>query len=212
MLTGELSAIAGAVRSGVPWIDDHPDAHRVVARLSRSIGLPSWLPDIIGLALRVETGGRTADIEFASTGAGAVTRFMLLPGRSPSQVTFGILFPYESTRGPLLLCARTVDDTTLPAGGAALDEALAHRDWHLELCHATPAGAWHPFANLTLRLTPPGHDDPSLRFDAGINPLPDLATYPWVRALREPAYFLAQGSRTARAPRPGRSVTASVPK
>src|SRR4051794_8155051 len=79
VLEGELTWIPGAARSGIRWIDEPPNgAAPVVARLSRSLGLPPALPDIIGLALRVDAGGRPADIELASTGLGIPSRFLLL--------------------------------------------------------------------------------------------------------------------------------------
>ena len=48
---------AGAPRTGVPWLDE-PGEDDVEVRRSRAIGLPSWLPDIHGLAVRV----RAADV------------------------------------------------------------------------------------------------------------------------------------------------------
>src|SRR5918994_1530860 len=84
VLRGELTWLDGAVRSGLRWIDEPPDGPLpVVARLSRSVGLPSALPDVIGLALRVDAGGRPADIELASTGLGIPSRFLLTVHRSP---------------------------------------------------------------------------------------------------------------------------------
>ncbi|HEX5858876.1 MAG TPA: hypothetical protein VFY91_12285 [Microbacterium sp.] len=192
VLRGELTWLEGAVPSGIRWIDEPPDGSvPVVARLSRSVGLPAALPDVIGLALRVDAGGRPADIELASTGLGIPSRFLLTLHRSPSRARFGTLLPYRSPRGAVLVCALPDPADVLPAGGDALDGALA-RGWRLRVCHATATGRWHPFAMLSLRPAEE-QDDAGLRFDAVRHPLPGAETYPWARALREPSYDLVRG-------------------
>ncbi|MGC5170509.1 hypothetical protein ACLQ2Q_07630 [Microbacterium sp. DT81.1] len=193
VLRGDISWIAGAAPSGIRWIDERP-VHPVpvVARLSRSVGLPAALPDIIGLALRTDAAGRTVDIELASTGLGIPSRYLLLPHRSPSHARYGSLLPYWSPRGPILVCARPLTPSEpLPAGGRALDEALVREPWRLRLYHATPTGKWHPFAQVSVRLDE-NQDDTGLRFDSVRHALPGADTYPWVRALRQPSYHLAQ--------------------
>lgn len=196
MLVGEITWLRPSVPSGIHWIDEPPDRPLpVTARLSRSVGLPAVLPDVIGLAMRVDAGGRPADIELASTGLGVPSRFMLLPHRSPSRARFGTLFPYRSRLGPRLICARPLPRPhPLPAGGAALDSALAADAWRLRLYHASPTGKWHPFADLALR---PGADqaDEHLRFDSVRRPLPGADNYAWVRAARQPSYRAVQGPR-----------------
>ncbi|QIG38492.1 hypothetical protein G5T42_02515 [Microbacterium sp. 4R-513] len=195
VLDGWITWLPDAAPSGIAWIDTVPPAPQpVVARLSRSVGLPDGLPDIIGLALRLDIDGRPADLELASTGLGIPSRFMLLPHRSPARARLGTLLPYRGTRGPVLVCARTLAPATLPAGGAGLDAALETPGWRLRLYHATPTSLWHPFADVSLRLAHE-QDDRELRFDAGRHPLPGAGEYPWVRALRDPSYRRAQSVR-----------------
>lgn len=194
MLTGHVEWVRPATAdrpSGIAWVDAPPPARRspVVARLSRSIGLPAPLPDIIGLAVRVETDDGDADIEFASTGTSVPLRFALLPHRRPSRARFGILLPYRGTHGPVLLRARTLGPP-LPSGGAELDRALEANPWRLGLFHATPLGPWHPFAVLTLRRASDQTD--TRRFDAGRRLVPGARAYAWVRAVRQPSYDLVQ--------------------
>lgn len=190
-LEGELTWLGNPVKAGIAWIDAHEGPLPVVARLSRSVGLPAPLPDVIGLALRFDTGGRPADLELASTGFGVPGRFVLLAHRAPSSARLGTLLPYRSSLGPLLICARTIEPESLPSGGSELDEALTVRPWRLRLYFAHGAGKWHPFAELSLRLTVPVPAD-ERRFDAVRNPLPGAETYEWTRLLREPSYHLAQ--------------------
>jgi hypothetical protein len=195
VLEGGLTWIGGTVESGIRWIDDAPPSPvPVVARLSRSVGLPPALPDIIGLALRCEADGRPVDVELATTGIGVPSRFFLLPHRSPSRGTYGSLLPYRSTRGPVLLCARGVSGRMLPAGVDEIADALRAEPWTIRLYFATPTGKWHPFAQVDLR-TAAQQDDRDLRFDAVRHPLPGAGTYRWVERLRQPSYLRVQGVR-----------------
>jgi hypothetical protein len=193
MLDGEITRLPAGPPSGIGWIDDaDAPATATVARLSRSVGLPSVLPDVIGLAVRFEHGGHAADIEFASTGIGVPTRFFLQPHRSPSRARLGTLLPYRGRFGPVLLLARTMSPADLPAGGPPLAAALSAAPWRLRLYWATPRGKWHSFAELTLR-RPEAGIPADLRFDAVRHLLPGAAAYEWVRQVRQPSYVLAQG-------------------
>ncbi|WP_345801619.1 hypothetical protein AAIB33_00550 [Microbacterium sp. AZCO] len=206
MLEGRITWLGNPVRSGIVWIDGERDASvPVVARLSRGIGLPPVFPDIIGLALRLDVGGRPADLELASTGFGVPGRFMLVPHRSPARATLGTLVPYRGPSGPVLVCARTLTPPDLAAGGQPLDAALSDGEWRLRLYHAGPARKWHPFADLSLREAPDRADD--LRFDAVVRPIPGAGSYRWVRAARQPSYDLTQREQPAHTPAKSSSST-----
>lgn len=188
MLAGTIRWVGPRRRSGISWIDEPPPTGeaRIVARLSRSLGLPEALPDILGLALRLADDPATSeadagDIEFASTGRGVPLRYALLPLRRPESARFGILLPYRGRRGPVLLSATTVD------GGPDADA------WRLVLSFASPLGPWRPFALVRLSRTVWSGDQP--RFDAGRRVLPGARVYPWVRALRQPSYDRVQRRR-----------------
>ncbi|MDD7961380.1 hypothetical protein [Microbacterium thalli] len=193
MLAGTVRWVGEPRRTGIDWIDTPPPSGEapVTARVSRSVGLPEALPDIFGLALRVQTDGSadgpgqagspaqgTADIEFASTGRAFPLRFALLPVRRAERARYGILLPYRGRRGPVLLSAKTLD-------GSPTDAA-----WRLVLAAATPLGRWQPFA--LIRLQPLSEQTPQPRFDAGTRVLPGARMYPWVRAVRQPSYDLVQ--------------------
>lgn len=198
VLRGQLRRIPDATPAGIAWIDDAPaDARTIVARVSRSLGLPAPLPDILGLALRVDTDEGAADIEFASTGWRVPGRFALLPHRRAERARFGILLPYRGTDGPVLLGARTVSGRPPATDPRTLTGADVAATWTLELSHARPRGPWHPFALLELRLAP-GRGDDDLRFDAVRRPLPGARAYAWVRAARQPSYVRVQPAVPAR--------------
>lgn len=192
VLEGEVSWVGSGARAGISWIDQAPDEPaRVVGRVSRSVGLPSWAPDVIGLALRVQTPTGPADLELASTGFGVPGRFLLAPCRRPTEAPYGTLMPYRGERGPILLAARSEPGQDLPADLPGMAAALRARPWRLRLYFAAPTGKWHRFADVVLRYAG-DPDDPHLRFDAVRRPIPGAGTYRWVRLLRQPSYRLVQ--------------------
>ncbi len=202
LLHGSLRRTGTDLATGVAWIDE-PDDRPVplLARSSRSIGLPPPLPDVEGLALRFEAAHGPADLELASTGRGWPGRFVLALHRSPSRAHLGSLLPYRSPSGPLLLAAQSRSPDDLPASPRELGDRLAREPWQLRLLVARPRGPWHEFAELELSRAP-GPIDPLVRFDAVRHPLPGLAQYEWVRRVRGPAYVLVQGDIDGASPSP----------
>jgi hypothetical protein len=166
-----ITRTGGPVRSGVPWLDEDGRDDALV-RVSRGIGLPDALPDIHGLAVRVQVGGTEGDLLLANTGLGRLTRFVLLPTRTPTGRALTTLLPYRSPRGPLVVAAVPESPRTF------------------ELRWAGPVGPWHPFGRL--ELGEPWADDTPISFDPVLHVLPGLAHYAWVKQLREPAYWTAR--------------------
>ena len=170
----------GGRNSGISWIDTPPASggQDVSVRVSRSVGLPSALPDVIGLAFKFMTERGAADLELASSWLGLPGRFLLRPSRS-SRGAFGSLMPYRGDLGPVLVSART-----------------SHRDdevWKIDLFHATPSSIWCRFAVVSLE-TKSRPDTSRLRFDPIVNPLPGTTTYDWTRRLRQRSYRVARRS------------------
>ena len=173
-----ISRLGSESSSGVPWVDSAGESPAIV-RVSRAIGLPDPLPDIAGMAIRVDPEEHAADLLLASTGSGPFGRFVLQP-RLPNQTgTLTSLLPYRSPAGPLCF--------------AAVPSALRT----FELRWAIGSGAWHTFALLHLGAAYEG--DPPVSFDPVLHVLPGLAHYGWVTRLREPAYRTArrQSERSA---------------
>jgi hypothetical protein len=188
--SGEIRWLPGHRATGIAWVDSPPDSTAsITARASRGVGLPSWLPDVFGVALRTEAAGVPADLELSSSGVGVPGRFLLVPRWSPVRATLGTLLPYRGSRGPVLICARTTVPARSSAGAGG--SADAPSPWTLRLYTARPTGRWHPFAEVTLNRSA-GQDDSALRFDAVRHPLPGAGTYEWTRALRQPSYRLVQ--------------------
>ncbi len=175
MLRGRLDRRGTDEPSGVAWLDDVGSTD-VLVRLSQAVGLPNWLPDIQGLALRIDPAGSPGDLLFATTGHGRLTRFLLTPSRHFGR-PMTTLLPYRTSAGPVLLGAERIDDTVF------------------ELSWATATGPWRLFADLSL-LPDGDEDDSGLSFDPMLNLVPGLEPYEWVRRLREPSYLGARKSRS----------------
>lgn len=172
----------GSVPSGVAWLDT-PGDEDVVVRLSRGGGLPTWLPDVQGLALRCAAG----DVLLSSSGAVPVLRHAPGLHGSPSTAFYGSVIPFAGPRGPVLLAARAVDAVPRPAAPDELLRSLGHRPMVLALLRGAPRGPWHVVGRLTLG----GTTAPDVRFDPADAPT-GLGTYPLVARLRARAYARSQ--------------------
>lgn len=173
VLTARLHRVGVRPPTGVPWLDE-PGTDDVIVRLSRAVGLPRGVPDIFGLALRVPAGEGHGDLLFASTGLGRIGRFVLHPSGSPSGRPMTTLLPYRTDHGPLLLAAVATSDDAFDV-----------------LC-ATGTAPWRRVGSLRLLTASP---DAMISFDPLLNTVPGLGNYPFVQALREPAYRIARRSR-----------------
>ncbi|MCW2134707.1 hypothetical protein B0G38_003891 [Arthrobacter sp. VKM Ac-2550] len=190
-LTGSVERLPPTRRSGISWLDTS-GVVQVQARLSRSIGLPGPLPDIVGLALRIPADPGPFDVLLASTGMAGASRFILTPHRFASEAAFTTLMPYQSSRGPVLLAARPLDSALrLPAKTEDFRQALGDRVWTLGLYHSALRGPWTRFATMSLSLDRT-QQDTDRRFDPLLHPLPGAGIYRWTRTLREPSYTTAR--------------------
>jgi hypothetical protein len=190
-LVGRLECTATARCSGIRWLDE-PGSVKVEARLSRGLGLPEGLPDIMGLALRVVEQERTIDLLLATTGFSRPGRFLVLLRRRLDRAAFGSLIPYQGTRGPVLIAARSLEPVeSLPARLGDFRCALAGGEWGLGLYWATPLGGWVQFGSLQLALDPDRRDS-ATRFDPMLNPPPGAGVYRWTHNLRQRAYCIAR--------------------
>jgi hypothetical protein len=180
VLPATVHRYGATVGFGVPWLDE-PGTDRAVVRFSRGAGLPEFLPDVLGIAIRLEAEP-PADLLLATTGRGVVGRFLLVPRRAAAVSlgsTYGTLQPYRSPTGPVVLSATPDRD------GDRLTLALSA---------ARPAGSWHGFGSVVVDTAADPRDEP-ISFDPILNVLPGLENYPWVARTREGAYRAARRSR-----------------
>jgi hypothetical protein len=169
--------------TGVSWLDD-AGTDEVLLRFSRSVGLPTVLPDVLGLAVRVSLqGGGQADLLLASTGAGRWGRFLLRLARRRATF-YSSLIPYQAPTGPLLVAASPCNDD----------------GFDFELLCARARGRWSSFGRLSvLPAMERGHDT-STAFDPVLNVVPGLNSYRWAAELRRFAYAASRRARAAPLP------------
>jgi hypothetical protein len=172
---GTLTRFGSEAVSGVAWLDE-PGTDAVLVRESRAFGLGGRLPDVLGWALRISLDAGHADLLFASTGLGRITRFTLTPARSPYSRPLTTLLPYRTPVGPVVLSAVVPDPTSV------------------RLAWAVGTGPWNRFGEVEVD-SGSGAGDARVSFDPVLNPVPGLVPYEWVRRLREPAYRTARRSR-----------------
>lgn len=161
----------GDSATGVPWLDE-PGEDEAVVRVSAAFGLPHGWPDIQGVAVHLP-GRAGADLLFASTGAGQVTRFVLRPVRPTSRHVASTLMPYRGPRGPVMLATTQVEPG------------------RYVLLRADGGGPWVGFGRIDLL----EKIERELSFDPIAHPLPGLGNYAWVERLRSPAYRAARHDR-----------------
>jgi len=173
---GTVTRTGSVEPSGVAWVDD-PGTDRAVVRHSGAIGFPLGWPDIQGVAVRVEEADHQGDLLFATTGLGRLTRYLLTGSTRIDGRPYTTLLPYRGPTGPILLGLEPRSPTAMT------------------LLWATGSGSWQAFGMLQLNDPYAG---PALSFDPMRATLPGLDPYPWVRALRAPAYRAARRHRGER--------------
>ncbi|NUP22198.1 MAG: hypothetical protein HOZ81_40285 [Streptomyces sp.] len=175
---------------GVPFLDQRGDL-RGVARLSRSLGVPAPIPDILGIALRWQQDGTTAELLLATTGRTVPGRRLLRPATRWTGM-YTSLFPYRTDDRRLLLGALLHTPASLPATFDALARAAGSGPLVLELLVAAPSGPWQLFGQLLLSAPALPDADRPMRFNPLKCPIPGLRPASWMNEIRGAAYVAAQ--------------------
>jgi hypothetical protein len=181
---------------GVPLLD-RPGEHPALVRLSKASSTPRALPDVLGLALRIDNAGgdgRSLDLALATTGSRPGLRHLLAPRRDFA-VLYSSLLPYQVGDRRLLVAAVPADASRrVPADLATLPGAVP---LVFRIAVAEPTGPWRPVATLTLTDTHHGTDP---RFDVVANALDGFRPHGWLNRLRGPAYRASRRGDPARTP------------
>ncbi|MGY1811595.1 phosphodiesterase [Blastococcus sp. SYSU D00820] len=188
VLDGVLARTGGSW--GVPWLDE-PAREAVTVRFSRGVGLPEPWPDLLGLAVRIPTGGSPVDLLLSSTGRGRLTR--LVPAfRRDAGGPYCSIMGYRTAAGTVRLGARIEGGPLAPSDPEPLARTAPGRVF--ELSAAVGAGGWRAFGRLEVG-DPVGELDPDLHFDAVRHPPPGLVPDGPMARFRAPAYATAQQER-----------------
>jgi hypothetical protein len=171
----------------------------VTARMSGGIGTPSMIPDVLGLALRIDLdeGPTPWDLLLASSGTSSLTRMLPLPSTGWNTARYSSLMPLSSTGGPpTWVLAEPVGEHPPTTSINALADALAIAPLVFSLQLATFTNSPTPSGRVVLSDVRDLTDDEQPSFDPVVNCPPSIALRPeWLAAARIGAY---RGSRRGR--------------
>ncbi|HEX9969165.1 MAG TPA: hypothetical protein VGB03_03430 [Acidimicrobiales bacterium] len=158
-----------------------PGPHRAVVRLSRGLGLPDSLPDVLGLAVKVPDAygpGRDQDFLFATSGRSPAGRHLLVPTRDVRRR------PYST-----LLFFRIGEDLFVLGAFPEEGEPLRFR-----LAAARATAEWVPVGRVEVGAELPAEVSECLRFNPA-NTSGGIALVGPLNRLRDPAYRASQDAR-----------------
>ena len=183
---------------GAPLLDVAA-RHDAVVRLSRAVGLPRSVPDILGLAIRIcDAHGpdRHQDLLTVTSSTRRILRHLLVPASGFDHERWSTLLPYRLGDRRVVLGARRINTRTRRR--IRLDD-LDHRGAagegiRFSLDVAAISGPWEPFGVLTLGERLPDATAEAIGFDpantgGGIEPVGFL------QALRRLSYRTSQAAR-----------------
>lgn len=175
------------------------DSRPAVVRVSKSVGTPGGLPDLLGIALRVPLyGGTLLDMLFASVGRHRATGLLLAPSRGWCRRRYTTVLPYRVDGRVLLLGLDPEEpgraDSARPD---AVREAVGHAPLAFAVTEGPLVGPRRTIGRLVLESARPV--DGGISFDPVLNAHPDLRPVELLTGLREWAYT---GSRRGRRAEP----------
>jgi hypothetical protein len=193
---------AGRIERTAPPGEGLPvESSDIVARVSKAIGVPGGLPDLIGLAWRMpprDGEGTPWDVLTVSAGSGRLTRFALRPTLAWTGTTTSTLMPLRRPDG---LWWVTAELTTDVGPGLSLDvvrDAIADGGVVFGVQQAHGSGPFRPLAEITLTRAIPTEEEHDVSFDPTRNTRDGVGLGPeWLTHLRERAYRRSRRGRHA---------------
>jgi hypothetical protein len=179
------------------------DAAGVVARISKGLGTPGPVPDVIGLAMRLPAlplGATPWDILLASAGTSTAGRVLgVRPVLRWTDQTMSSLMPLRYDGGNWWLSARM--STATGTFGVSLESVrdrlrIGRIDFDIE--QACGAEAFRPLARLTVGAVIAPDEAHDVAFDPVLHTAPGVRLVPtWLSAFREQAYERSRRGRHA---------------
>jgi hypothetical protein len=167
----------------------------VVVRLSRALGLPEWVPEPYGLAIRFpDAYGPDAHQDFllVTSALPPGGRHALLPARGFCDLPYSTLLPYRLRGKTVLLGARALAPRPGPKLGDLRERPVGGLEFELTIAGLT--GAWRPVGGLALGERLPPEQTEHLHFDP-TNTGGGLELAGLLNRLRGPAYSASQEGR-----------------
>lgn len=175
----------------------------VVARVSKGVGMPGTVPDVLGLAIRMppHSGDHSPwDVLLASAaGTNPVARTIPFPARALGSAVLSSLQPLHHDGGSWWLRAQVAPET--PQASVSLENFHKQINgaglvFDIEQAHGT--GPFEPLARLTLSEPADEADYPNIGFDPTVNTTRDVDPEPnWLSGTRKLAYRYSRKGRAA---------------
>lgn len=171
----------------------------VIGRVSKGIGLPGTVPDLVGLAWRMPPRlppGNPWDVLLASTTSGPLGRLLLRPVTSWTAVTMSSVMPVRYQDEVWWIRGRVASEFDRP--GLSLDavsERIAEGGMVFDIEQAAGTAEFSALARLTLRDLITNRD---ISFDPILHTVPGVQLLPgWLADFRRAAYRRSRQGRDA---------------
>lgn len=191
----EVTPMRGGEKAAEPLFDG-VESRSGTIRLSRGAGLPDPLPDVLGVAVRLDPTGDLPrqDLLLASSGTGPILHNLLIPSTSFGKRPFSSVLFYRSPGGVVLFGAKVRGrDSSLRLSEISTRERL---DMNIDLVIASPFGRWVPVASIAVGERALDRTGEHLRFDPA-NTAADLVPIGFLNRIRKPVYVASQEGRGA---------------
>ncbi|PHV68299.1 phosphodiesterase [Williamsia muralis] len=175
----------------------------VVARVSKGVGMPGTVPDVLGLAIRMppHPGDHSPwDVLLAgAAGTNVIARTIPFPARALGNAVLSSLQPLHHDGGSWWLRARVTPET--PQASVSVENLRTQIDgaglvFDIEQAHGT--GPFEPLARVTLSESVDEADYPNIGFDPTVNTTRDVDPEPnWLSGTRKLAYRYSRKGRAA---------------
>jgi hypothetical protein len=197
MANGTIERLA-APKDGLPV-----ESSEITGRVSKGVGLPGPLPDIIGLAIRLPPlpfAPTPWDILMASAGSGVLTRFALRPVAS-WRAPMSSLMPLR--HGGKYWWVRAKMASTLEGSGLSLDKIADKIDSDgidYEIDQAAGTSEFQPLARVRLHQVISVGATNDVAFDPTTHTAPDVKLAPeWLTEIRRRSYERSREGRPSSA-------------
>ena len=165
--------------------------HLATVRLSRGIGLPAPVPDLLGAAVRISApDGTPFDLLLTTAGHPGWARWLVLPARRWTSRPYSTVLPYDTGSGRTLIALASAGDDTVDASPEALAAVSEQRPLTFDVLESH--GGWRTVGRLVIDRV---GEDESIAFDPMLHARPGLRPVRPLAAVREAAY---RGSRRGR--------------
>lgn len=170
-------------------------------RLSRGIGTPGRLPDVLGLAMRLSLPGGPWDLLLAT--AYVPARVALVPARTWASARYSTLTGYRTPADPAPRWILATPESGQPVDSASIDDLSEPLSFAMHVASARGEPVYAGTLRLEHRIPEDDSEQPS--FDPVVNCPAGVEMWPaWLARLRRVAYAGSRHGRAAARTRNGK--------